>query len=108
MMVERSHFHQNAPPFLLLMLMFLQLITATLKLRSRKDRVRWRAWLEETKQSRSLSPPLLRPRKRYRCIAQVDGCEDDEEETSDDETTDDVTADESDGNAERLMIKFSF
>ena len=47
MMVERSHFHQNAPPFLLLMLMFLQLITATLKLRSRKDRVRWRAWLVE-------------------------------------------------------------
>ena len=53
-------------------------------------------------QARSLSRLFLG------CIAQVDGCEDDEEETSDDETTDDVTAEESDGNAERLKIKLSF
>ena len=35
-------------------------------------------------QAQSQSPPLLRPQKRSRCIAQVNGCKDDEEETSND------------------------
>ena len=43
------------------------------------------------------SPPLLRPRKRSRCIEQVDGCLDDEtsdEGTSDEETSDEETSEE--------------